>query len=94
MAPTERKIKKISVDHNLCIGSASCVIAAASVFELDNENKSVILRKGGVKNAGPLDRSALEDMGIDDAILREAAESCPTKAISLYDEDGKLIYPV
>ena len=44
--PEANKIKKITVDRNLCIGAASCVVAAGTVFELDAENKAVIKQKG------------------------------------------------
>lgn len=66
-------IAKIVVDRDLCIGAASCVAVAGEVFELDNENKVVVTNSGAV----------------DDATLKMAAESCPTKAILLFDKDGK-----
>lgn len=85
------KIKKIVVDRNLCIGAASCVISADTVFELDGENKAVIKLKDGVKNSGPVEKETLEDGVITDDTLIMAAESCPTRAISLFDEDGNRI---
>ncbi len=87
------KIKKIVVDRNLCIGAASCVVAAGTVFELDSENKAVILLKDGTKNSGPAEKDALQDSAISDETLMAAAQSCPTKAIFLYDEEGKQVYP-
>lgn len=87
------KIKKIVVDRNLCIGAASCVISAETVFELDGENKAVIKLKGGAKNSGPVEKESLEDGTITDDTLIMAAESCPTRAISLFDEDGNQVYP-
>jgi len=71
------KIGRIEVDRDLCIGAASCVAIAPDSFELDNEAKAV------VKN--------LE--GIDPETILNAAKSCPTNAIFVYDEDGKQIYP-
>ncbi len=69
---------KIKVDRDLCIGAASCVALAAKTFELDNENKAIILS---------------EDADTAEAI-RLAAESCPTKAVILEDaETGKQEYP-
>lgn len=85
------KIKKIVVDRNLCIGAASCVISAETVFELDAENKAVIKLKDGSKNSGPVEKETLEDGAITDDTLIMAAESCPTRAISLFDEDGNRI---
>lgn len=73
----KRKIGKIFIDRDLCIGAASCIAVAPDVFELDNENKAV------VKNP----------TGADDETLLLAAQSCPTKAVILYDEEGNQIYP-
>lgn len=87
------KIKKIVVDRNLCIGAASCVISAGTVFELDAENKAVIKLQGGAKNSGPAEKASLEDTSVTDDTLIMAAESCPTRAISLFDEDGNQVYP-
>lgn len=87
------KIKKIVVDRNLCIGAASCVLTADTVFELDAENKAIIKLKGGVKSTEPAEKDALEDGAISDDTLLTAAQSCPTRAIFLYDEDGKQVYP-
>ncbi|MBI4128622.1 MAG: ferredoxin [Parcubacteria group bacterium] len=93
MADGERKIKKIVVDRNLCIGAASCLIAARGVFELDAENKAIIKQKGGSKNSGPAEKENLEDASVTDGDIILAAQSCPTKAILLYDEEGNLINP-
>ena len=73
----DSKIGKIVVDRDLCIGAASCIAVAGTIFELDGENKAVAI--------GP-------DTA-DDATLIMAAESCPTKAILLFDKDGKQIFP-
>lgn len=86
------KTKKIVVDRNLCIGAASCVIAAGSVFELDGESKAVMVL-GDNKSSGPTEKSQLKDQAVTDETLLMAAQSCPTKAIFLYDEEGKQIYP-
>ena len=93
MTDSINKIKKIIVDRNLCIGAASCVVVAGSVFELNGENKAVIKQKGGIKNSGPVEKENLDDSSIDEGTLLLAAQSCPTRAIILYDEEGKQIYP-
>jgi ferredoxin len=77
MALEGRKIGKIVIDRELCIGAASCIAVAPEVFELDAENKAI------VKNPS----------GADDQTILLAAQSCPTKAIILYDEQGNQIYP-
>lgn len=88
----KKKISKIVVDRDLCIGAASCVVTAGTVFELDGENKAVILLKNG-KNSGPAARADLTDQAVSDDTIIMAAQSCPTKAIFVYDEDGKQVYP-
>lgn len=71
------KIGKIVVDRDLCIGAAPCIAVAASVFELDGENKAVVTDANSV----------------DDETLLMAAESCPTRAILLFDKEGKQVFP-
>lgn len=93
MAEAAKKIKKIVVNRDLCIGAASCVINAPGVFELDGENKAIMLEKGDVKNPGPSDRGNLADTAVDDETIMAAAQSCPTRAILIFDEDGKQVYP-
>lgn len=70
-------IAKIVIDRDLCIGAASCIAVAAATFELDKENKAVVT----------------EADATDDDILIAAAESCPTKAILLFDKGGKQVFP-
>ncbi|OGC50815.1 hypothetical protein A2716_02155 [candidate division WWE3 bacterium RIFCSPHIGHO2_01_FULL_40_23] len=72
-----KKITKVIVDRNLCIGAGTCVTTAGEVFKLDEENKAVVVN---IKGAD-----------ISDLLI--AAQSCPTAAISLYDEDGNPIFP-
>jgi ferredoxin len=70
-------IGKIVVDRDLCIAASSCIAVAEAVYELDGEMKAV------VKDAN----------AIDDATLISSAESCPTKAILLFDKAGNKVYP-
>lgn len=72
-----RKIAKIVVDRELCIGAATCLALAGKTFKLDDENKAVVIEPH-------------EDM--DEDILAAAA-ACPTNAILLYDETGARIMP-
>ena len=71
------KIGKIFIDRDLCIGAASCAAIAPEVFELDAENKAIVRNPHGA----------------DDETIMLAAQSCPTKAIIVYDEEGNQIYP-
>ncbi|TSC71073.1 MAG: ferredoxin [Parcubacteria group bacterium Gr01-1014_70] len=77
MTIERKKIGKIFIDRDLCIGAASCSAVAPEVFELDKENKAVVRNPKGA----------------DDETILLAAQSCPTKAIILYDEEGNQIYP-
>lgn len=69
---------RIEVKRDLCIGAATCVAIAPNVFELDDEMKAVIK----------------SPTGNDDNTIIEAAKSCPTLAIFIYDDAGKQIFPV
>jgi len=70
-------IGKIVVDRDLCIAAVSCIAVADTMFELDGENKVVVIDANTV----------------DDATLTMAAESCPTKAILLFDKAGTQVFP-
>jgi len=73
----DSKIGKIVVDRDLCIGAASCIAVSGLTYELDNENKAVVIGANA----------------IDDETLIMSAESCPTKAILLFDKEGKQVFP-
>ena len=87
------KIKYLMVDRELCIGAASCIAIYPEVFELDDENKAVILLKSGKKTSEKTDVDMLNVEKLDDDTLLLAAQSCPTAAIFLYDQEGKQVYP-
>ncbi|HLB52037.1 hypothetical protein A3F07_02935 [candidate division WWE3 bacterium RIFCSPHIGHO2_12_FULL_38_15] len=74
----KKKVHKIVVDRKTCIGAATCIVIAPDAFELDVENIAVV--KANAEN-------------MDDDTLLMAAQSCPTGAIFLYDEEGNQIYP-
>jgi ferredoxin len=62
---------KVSVDKNVCISSAMCVAIAPGRFVLDEQQRS-----------GPVDAEIEPD-----ELVRDAAASCPSEAISLVDAD-------
>jgi ferredoxin len=68
---------KVKIDRDLCIGVGNCVAIAPTVFELDEENKVVLI----------------DTKMVDDETLMEAAESCPVNAIIIEDDRGGQIYP-
>lgn len=89
MSDAVKKIKKIVVDRNLCIGAGPCVFAAGTVFELDGQRKAVMKKKAGPSDSGPVDKEALADQAITDDAIIAAAQSCPVRAILLYDDKGE-----
>ena len=64
----------ITVDRALCIGSGDCVDTAPDVFQLDDEDKAVVVDPDGAS--------------LDDVI--DAARNCPVSAILVAGEDGDL----
>jgi ferredoxin len=89
----DKKIAKITVDRGLCIGAASCLSAIQGVYELDEENKAVLLMKGDQKSSGPAAKGDLVNDSASDEELLASAQACPTMAILLHGEDGEQIYP-
>ncbi len=74
----KRKIHKIVVDRAACIGAATCVVVAPKAFDLDQDSIAIVK-----ENA----------LDVDDDTLLMAAQSCPTQAILLFDEEGNQIFP-
>jgi ferredoxin len=64
----------IEVDRALCIGSGDCVDTAPDVFQLDEEDKAVVVDPDGA--------------AVDDVI--SAASNCPVSAIFVIGENGDL----
>ena len=65
---------EITVDRGLCIGSGDCVDTAPDVFQLDEEDKAVVVDPDG---------ASLDD-------ILSAAGNCPVSAIFVVGEDGDL----
>jgi ferredoxin len=65
---------EVTVDRALCIGSGDCVDTAPDVFQLDGEDKAIVVDPDGAS--------------VDDVI--EAARNCPVSAIFVAGEDGDL----
>ena len=68
---------KIKLDRDKCISAATCVAIAPNTFDLDEEGKVIF------KNP----------KGDDEQTIIDAAKSCPTQAIEIYDDQGKQIVP-
>lgn len=72
-------ICRVKIDKDSCIGCGTCNVVAPQAFSLD-ESEMVSVVKDGAEN-------------LEDDILQEAAESCPTQSIILQDKEGNQIYP-
>lgn len=87
-------IKTLTIDRDKCIGAASCVAVYPDVFEIDAEGKAVLKLKDGSTTSVNTDITALDVSSVDDDTLMLAAQSCPTAAIILYDENDTQVYPI
>ena len=65
---------EVRVDRALCIGSGDCVDTAPDVFQLDDEDKAVVVDPDGAS--------------VDDIVT--AAGNCPVSAIFVVGEEGDL----
>jgi ferredoxin len=65
---------EVTVDRALCIGSGDCVDSAPDVFQLDDEDKAVVVDPDGAP--------------VDDVIT--AAGNCPVSAIFVVGESGDM----
>jgi len=78
MADLSRRLV-IVVDPDRCVGSAMCVAMAGDVFELP---------------VGAQHARVVDPAGASPAAIVEAAESCPTMAITVRDaESGVVLFP-
>jgi ferredoxin len=70
---TKNRIE-VTVDRAQCIGSGDCVDTAPDVFQLDSEDKAVVVDPDGAP--------------LDDVL--DAAGGCPVSAIFVIGEEGDL----
>lgn len=75
---SQRKIVKISIDEDLCIGAAPCVVISPKAFYINSKNKAEV-KPGFIKCS-------------DDELII-AAQSCPVRAIKLFDKKGRQVFP-
>ncbi len=71
---------RIAVDLDKCEDHGQCVFAAPSVFDLNQQGKLAFRDEvgSGTYVSGPLDKAARD-------AVEEAADICPTQAITLRD---------
>lgn len=72
-----KKIGKIEVKKDVCIGAGSCEATAPKVFKVNMEGKAEVI----------------DTKGDADETILAAAKACPVQAIYLYDEEGNQIFP-
>ncbi|MBI2910886.1 MAG: ferredoxin [Chloroflexi bacterium] len=68
---------KVWVERDLCVTEANCIGIAPGVFELDDEDKSIVINP----------KAASE------TVIWEAAKACPVFAIFIADDDGNVLFP-
>jgi len=83
---------RITVDQEICIGAASCVLLAPKTFGLNGEGKVFVL------NEDALDSKKGEMSDVTESIVTvnmderetilDAARSCPVFAIKVFEDDG------
>ncbi|MEK7665510.1 MAG: ferredoxin [Patescibacteria group bacterium] len=83
---------RIKVDPDLCIGAASCVTIAPETFQLNDENKAVVFDHGTEPTPRTYER-VIEVSEDEKENILLGAQSCPTLAIFIYDEDGNQLFP-
>ncbi|MCC2632090.1 MAG: hypothetical protein K0S20_789 [Patescibacteria group bacterium] len=96
----------VSVDREMCLTAATCL--AYSIYELDDEEKAVLLTKNGLNSddlSNPLTTPEgtvkIEDLVNTDSVeieqmrdlVLESAKACPFNAIIVKDKDGNQIWP-
>jgi len=68
---------KIKLLRDKCITAGTCVAIAPDTFKLDDEGKVELINPDGD----------------DEQTIIDAAKSCPTQAIEIFDDEGKQIVP-
>lgn len=77
VSKTTKSGTTVTVDQDLCIGAATCVAIAPTVYQLNDEGKAYIL----------------DPDSVDDDVMMQAAKSCPVNAIIIKDKNGNIIWP-
>lgn len=82
MSDEARRVRRVDgleveVDLHLCVGFGDCVEASPETFELDADGLAEFVRPEEVTRER----------------LLEACRSCPVDAITVRDEEGRLLAP-
>ena len=82
----------IKVEPDLCIGAASCVVVAPDSFRLNEENKVFVLDRGKEPGGSVYERTVeVSEDELENIIL--SAQSCPTLAVFIFNEEGAQLFP-
>lgn len=84
---------RIKVDEDLCIGAASCVTIKPDVFQLNDQNKAIVLDPADQSDTLQTYERWLEITDDEYEQILLAAQSCPTLAIYIYTEEGEQLFP-
>ncbi len=80
---------RVKVDHAACSGIGSCHDVSPTFFQLDRENRAVVISNEGRESAA----EQLLTVSVEEATqINAAAESCPMVAISVFDAAGNQLY--
>jgi len=74
---------RVRVDPDLCIGSANCAAAAPQYFQLNADAIATVIEPGST--GGQFERVLTVEEG-EKMTLLDAADECPTRAITVTDE--------
>lgn len=85
---------RIVVDPDMCIGAASCVTVAPDNFVMNVENKAEVLDRGQAPDGPSYERIVEVATEAEKESIIMAAQSCPTLAITIFDENNVQIYPL
>ncbi len=83
---------RVKVDEELCIGAASCVTIDPTTYQLNDDNKAIVLDRSGGDIAQKYERW-LEVTEDEYQRILLGAQSCPTLAISIFSESGERLFP-
>ena len=82
----------VRVDLELRIGAASCLTVSSTFFGLNEENKAFV--KDPAKDEKPnIHERTIQVSDEQKEQIMLAAQSCPTLAISVFDEEGVQLFP-
>lgn len=70
----------VRIDSSLCITAANCVGIAPAIFHINEEGLAEVLDRSGTPKGY---EHTIEATDAEAALIEEAVESCPARAISV-----------